>query len=317
MRFPLLSYFLFVVLPLSAQQPLSDYKIAYNVYYDTAQRNYEIFVMDPDGRNQKNISNWKGADWVYCAWKDKLFFVSDRDTTYGKYHLYEMDVDGNDVRKITDFLVDDSFLGSRADGQELVITSRRDGKKAFYIIDLNGKILQKITPPGLESFNDPMFLPGGNQIVFRGAKQSSFKTRKKNDPISNDELYLMNVDGTGLKQLTYYPPQDTTPEWHSYHAGPPRWNEKEKTVTYMSFQSGKYEVYGVGLTGARSFNVVHHELESGWHDWTPDGQWMVVELSRPKEFDIYLVNRGTGAATRLTHDWRYEQAPVFVKRKRK
>lgn len=57
-----------------------QYKIAYNVAYDIEKDDYEVFIMDMDGRNKKNISNHEGVDWVYYAWKDKIYFVSDRDT---------------------------------------------------------------------------------------------------------------------------------------------------------------------------------------------------------------------------------------------
>jgi hypothetical protein len=51
---------------------LNDYRIAYNVYYDTANGNYEIFSMKADGSDKKNISNSPGIDWVYYAYKDKI-----------------------------------------------------------------------------------------------------------------------------------------------------------------------------------------------------------------------------------------------------
>mgnify|MGYP003539775392 FL=1 len=58
-----------------------QYKIAYNVYEDTAKDNYDIYIMNMDGSGQKNITNTPGVEWVYYAYEDKIFFISDRDTT--------------------------------------------------------------------------------------------------------------------------------------------------------------------------------------------------------------------------------------------
>jgi TolB protein len=100
----ILSLFLIILLFITCSQnknyepeKLSDLKIAYNVLEDAETDNYEIYVMNIDGSDEKNISNWEGVDWVYYAYADKLYFVSDRDTTHRMYFLYEMNADGNNV----------------------------------------------------------------------------------------------------------------------------------------------------------------------------------------------------------------------------
>jgi TolB protein len=298
-----------------AQNSLKNWKIAYNVHYDTAVGNYEIFVMNTDGTEKKNISNSKGIDWVYYAYGDKLYFVSDRDTTYRKYQLFEMDAQGNNVRKISDMILDDSYIGAWKKGDELVVTSRQGGKRVFYLIDKNGKELARITPPGLEYFNDPMLLPTG-EIVFRGAVKSNFKIRNNNNPDTNDELYSMNRDASGLRKLTNYPASDTTVEWFSYHSGPPRWNSAGKFVSYLSFQNGKHELFAVKPDQSVGVKILDHDLEAGWHDWTPDGKWLTLDMSKESRYDIYLIDWTTKKTIRLTDDWRTEQGPVFVKTKK-
>ncbi len=290
----------------------SDLKIAYNVHADTATGNYEIFVMNADGSGKKNISNHPSIDWVYYAYGNKLYFVSDRDTTKRKYQLFEMNSDGTEVRKISKFVVDDSYISSRRNGTELIVSSRKDGPRAFYIIDLKGSIITKVLPKGLEYIADPLFIGDGKKIVFRGCPQSPFKTRKGNDPVSNDELYLINDDGTGLDKLTTYPATDTTAEWHSYHSGPPRWNSKKNVITYPSFRDGKMVLMAFDLNSNKSSEWFAHQNEAGWHDWSSDGRWVVADMSSPTGYDIYMIDPTTKSVKRLTDDWRSEQYPVFV-----
>ncbi len=291
-----------------------DLMIAYNVHADTATGNYEVFVMNADGSGKKNISNHPGIDWVYYAHANKLYFVSDRDTTQRKYQLFEMNSDGTGVRKISDIVLDDSYVSSRKNGSELIVSSRKDGQRAFFIIDIHGKVINKIIPPGLDYIADPLFLPDGKRIVFRGCQQSPFKTRKGNDPISNDELYVINDDGSGITKLTTYPATDTTAEWHSYHAGPPRWSPKDKVITYPSFRNGKMVLMTLDM--GKKQNVVWYEQtdEPGWHDWSKDGELMVLDVASSNGYDIYLLDPVTKSLKRLTDDWRTEQYPVFVNR---
>lgn len=116
----------------------SDLKIAYNVHIGGGD--YEIFVMNLDGTEQKNITNSKSVDWVYYAYKNKLYFVSDRDSTRRKYFLYEMDADGGNVRKISNFVLEDSWVSSRKNAAEFVVTSGKDGKRhELYLIDREEK----------------------------------------------------------------------------------------------------------------------------------------------------------------------------------
>ncbi|KAA3611031.1 MAG: hypothetical protein D8M58_13705 [Calditrichaeota bacterium] len=287
----------------------TEYKIVYNVGYDIEADDYEIFIMDMDGSNKKNISNWKGVDWVYHAHKNKIFFISDRDTTHRFYYLYEMDINGQNVRKISKFRLRDSWLDSRKNGQELIVSPHKSVDSVFYLIDLDGKILQKVST-GLPYNSDPCFSPDGKQIVFRGATKKS-----KREKGFIDELYLINDEGKALKQLTHYPPNDTTAEWYAYKAGTPRWNSKENFISYQSKQNGSYKLFAVTPDGKKQWLLTSSDKEEGWHDWSSDGQWLAVEIfdAGQSQFDIALIDWQTKNMKILTDTtYKYQQAPVFV-----
>jgi TolB protein len=60
------------------------------------------------------------------------------------------------------------------------------------------------------------------------------------------------------------------------------------------------------------------DLSTGWHSWSPDGKWMVMDKSTHEEsgYDIYLMNHKTKKTVQLASDAKTEQAPVFVKEKK-
>jgi len=286
----------------------AEYKIAYNVLYDGQNDNYEIFVMNADGSEQKNISNYGGVDWVYHSHGDRLYFISDRDSTSRKYFLYEMKWDGSEVRRVTDYLVHDSYMSSRNNGTELLInkyieqdSTRRD----LFIIDLQGTILSRVTDD--EYINtDGYFSPDGEQIVFRSYR----------DEI--DELFIVNADGTGLRQLTHYPKDDSTAMDWEYHAGPPQW-VNSTIISFLSKRNGNYSIYTISPEGENLTQLTPDKTpegypsNQGWHSWSRDGKRIVYNASEwDGNFNIYIMDADGSNPTRLTDDKKYQQAPVFV-----
>ncbi|MEQ8583487.1 MAG: hypothetical protein RIC30_19520 [Marinoscillum sp.] len=288
-----------------------EYRIAYNVWYDQEKDDYEVFSMKPDGTDIINISNWEGVDWVYYAYQDKIYFISDRDTTHRMYFLYEMDAFGQNIRKVSDQRLNDSWLSSRNKGSELIVDPRVSGDSAFHIISSDGQLISKLYT-NLAYYNDPYFSPDGTEVVFRGATQ---KFKKESGYL--DELYIIGADGTGLRKLTTYPENDTLSAWYQYHAGPPFWEPDRNVITYNSVQNGYSSLFLTDPTGKTPERITPDSLYAAWHTWSSDGKWITFDgYPRPHEgdrdFDIYLMEYETGHIRQLTSDSTYQQGPVFV-----
>lgn len=284
-------------------------KIAYNVLYKDSTSNYEVFIMNLDGSDKRNITNLPGVEWTYDAYEDDIYFISDRDTAYRNYFLYKMKPDGSNKMKISDIRLEDSWHGSRKNGTELIVRPHRSVDTAFYILSNTGEIIDRIRPE-LDYFNDPQFSPDGKQIVFRGGNKSV-----KYERGIDDELYIMNDDGSALKQLTYFPENDTLKKWHNYTAGPPRWNAAQDFITYQSMQNGRYNLFAVKPDGSKQWKLTENDMSEGWHDWSPDGDYLAIEVfdKEQSQFHIALMKWATKEVTILTDStYKYQQAPVFV-----
>jgi TolB protein len=255
------------------------------------------------------------VDWVYYAFQDKIYFISDRDTTHRMYFLYSMDADGNNVKKVTDLRLEDSWHNTRNGGKEMIVSGRlgKEIRQQLFLVDTETGAYKPFVQDTAASFNDPAFSPDGKQLVFR------HRQNKRNFKNEKSELWIMPSDGVEKKRLTYFP-ADTTAEWFVYHAGPPKWHPNEDFISYQSFRNGKYELFGTKSSGGEPWKLIENNtgLEEGWHAWSPDGEWLAVELSDfdNKIDDIYLMNWKTKELKRLTDSWQYEQAPVFVEVKK-
>lgn len=286
-----------------AGNPSPGWMIAYNLLVDSEKSDYEIFIMNPDGSNPRNISNHPGVDWVYYAYDDKLYFVSDRDTCSRCYFLYEMDSEGKNVRKIFDRRLADSWVSSRGNGSEFVVKTRTP--PAFLLIDRRGNVLDTMLEKVEFSFGDATFSPDGRQLVFRSRESGT------------DELWMLDVDKGARRQLTHYPPADSTRNPHQYHAGPPLWAPNQNLISFISDRGGSYSIFTIHPDGSGERQLTPDGFDQGWHAWSPDGRWIVYDGTPSDHYDynIYLMRADGSDLRQLTHDPLTEQAPVFVRRK--
>jgi len=303
----------------AAQGQNSKYKIVYNVLEDREKDNYEIYSMNMDGTGKKNITNTPGVEWVYYAQGDKVYFISDKDTCHRCYFLYEMDAEGNNMRRITDLQLEDSWMGSRNEAGEMIVLGRQGKWRAqLFLVNLQNGSYKQVTHDTISTKRDPIFLPGGKEIVM------AYRPDKNLRRTVPDELWKFtleeNADGSvrlgeSKSQLTHFPKQDTTTQWFEYHAGPPQWNSRYRFISYLSKQQRQTQIYAVNPNGKKQWQITSGERSSGWHSWSDDGRWLVMDRSthEGKEFDIYLMNYKTKKLTRLTDDPKTEQAPVIVR----
>jgi TolB protein len=87
-----------------------------------------------------------------------------------------------------------------------------------------------------------------------------------------------------------------------YKVGPPQWNAKYKLITYQSEQSGKSSIYAVTPDGKKQWKLTANELAEGWHDWSPDGEWLAFDArdAASGRYDIYLMNYKSKEVKKIT-----------------
>jgi TolB protein len=283
--------------------------LVYNVLRDPDIDNYEVYAMNLDGSNKTNITDFPNVEWTYYSFENDLYFISDRDACKRCYYLYKSNFKGENVQKVSELELADSWMSSRNDGTELIVKPKLIMKNTFYILDQNGNILDRLDT-GLGFAADPLFVNDGEQVVFRGGK-----TVSKNIDGFNEELYIIDTDGNNLKQLTHYPEKDSTAGKYGYRAGAPKLHPTENFVTYQSMQNGKYSLYAVSLDGSKTWKLTDNPQNEGWHDWSPDGKWLAIELfdDKQSQFHIGLMNWETKELKILTDDtFTYQQAPNFI-----
>lgn len=289
------------------------FSIAYNIHIpDTSKDDWEIIHMNLDGSNKQNITNHSDVAWTYHAFKSRLFFISDRDTAYRHYFLYECDSKGNNVKKVSDLRLEDSWMSSCKNGEEIIVSGRMGKEIRFQLFLINTKTgdYHQLTTDTAAMYSDPCFSPNGEQIVF------SYKKNRK-DKTAHEELYLMDINGSNLRRLTFYPEDNPSAKEYGYKAGSARWHPTENIITYVSKQNGRNSIFAITPDGKKQWKLLDNKESDGWHDWSSDGNWLVYNSSdnEEKQYHITLMNWKSKQKWVLTDSTNKSQlGPVFLEK---
>ena len=132
------------------------------VFGSNRDGNFEIYIMNPDGSDQINLSQHRAQDFapVWSPTSEQILFHSDRD---GIPDLYLMDPDGTNVRQVFKKLIRREFPTWSPDGKALAY--HRFHTFSIYIASIDGKDEAKLAE-GLWS----AWAPNGAEITFMAGK---------------------------------------------------------------------------------------------------------------------------------------------------
>lgn len=217
--------------------------------------NSEVYIMNPDGTGQENLTNHPAEDH-YPAWLPggKIKFESNRDQ---ERKNYVMNIRGEIIPPIEEPVNRPKTI--RVPIEDLrkmkpLIFSASKGK-TFAIVSLDpesGKerVLSKghSLPPGTA------LSPDGRRIVYDASGWTGH------------QIHIMNVDGSGKKQLTNNPGSK----------GKPSWSPDGKMIVFHSRKGQTGEIYIMNADGSGQ-----RRLTSGHYDNFPS--WSPFLTSEEKE----------------------------------
>lgn len=256
---------------------------------DLPPGNREVFTMNPDGTDQRNLTNRLGDERrpTFSADGNKIAFQSLRD---GNWEIYTMNADGTgqtNVSKSPD--TEDYFPVFSPDGTKIAFAKFKDGRFDIYTMSSDGTGQTNLTNDVAADFY-PGWSPDGKRIVFMHNPHSPDASERA----GNWEIYTANPDGSGLTNLTNHPAGDLHPAF----------SPDGSKVAFESERDGNVEAYTMNADGTGPRNLSNHPARDLRPGYSPDGTKLVFDTDRERNPDtgepqreIYTMNaNGTGQA---------------------
>jgi TolB protein len=164
-----------------------------------------------------------------------------------------------------------------------------DVLRDIYLVTVNDEPQQwqLTTLAGYDCY--PSFSPDGELIVYMSERDK------------NRDLFIMDIEGNDIIQLTDGPAHDYEPAWSP---------DGEK-IAFASRRDGNSEIYVMDADGS---NVVRltDDLSLDWRPaWSPDGEWIAFESWRSGKSDIYMMRADGSDLRQLTTSPAEDGHPSF------
>jgi Tol biopolymer transport system component len=118
---------------------------------------------------------------------------------------------------------------------------------------------------------------------------TSSKIAFTSDRSGNDEIYVMNADGSNVQRITINIAADKQPSW----------SPDGSRIAFVSNRDGADGIYVMDSDGT---NILRLTNSSGdWFpEWSPDGNQMAFYSGRDNHAEVYVMNSNGTGQTRLT-----------------
>ncbi len=129
------------------------------------------------------------------------------------------------------------------------------------------------------------FSPDGSQIAFTSRRKG------------NEDIFVMNADGTNLRQLTSNPLALLSPGINNFSDYAPAWSPDGKHIAFTTARNNTeitsvdWNIYIMNADGSNPHRFMSRAVEPAW---SPDGKW-IAYASAGRFSDIYAAPAETGS----------------------
>ena len=215
---------------------------------------------------------------------------------YETFDIYKADLNGDLTGKLVEWPGYDAEATVSPKGDKIVFTSNRSGDLELYTMDMDGKNVKQVTNEvGYDG--GAFFSPDGKQLVFRASRPkteedvSIYKMLLSKNLVqpSDMEIFVCNVDGSGLRQITNLGNANWAPFFH------PSGKKIIFCSNHKSTRGFPFNLFMIGIDGQGLEQITYDTDFDSFPMFSPDGKRIAFSSNR---------NNGETRSTNLfVADW--------------
>ena len=226
---------------------------------------------------------------------------------YPSYDIYTARLDGSGITPLAAAPGYDAEATVSPRGDRIVFTSTRDGDLDLYSMKTDGSDIRRLTNE-LGYDGGAFYSWDGATIVYRAwhqtdsASAATYKGLLASDLVkpSRMELFVMNADGSGRRQITNNGAANFAPFFHPD-------NKHIIFASNLSDTRGRnFDLYMIGVDGQRLTRITFNETFDGFPMFTRDGKKLVFASNRGAkvrgETNLFIADWVTDPVTHKKHD---------------
>ena len=200
---------------------------------------------------------------------------------YDSYDIFVADLKGNIIKQLTNEPGYDAEPTVSPKGDKIVFTSTRSGDLELYTMNIDGSDVRQVTS-GLGYDGGAFFFPDGKKLIFRSSRPKTPKEIKKYKDLlakglvepSDMELYMVDLDGSNLKQITHLGNANWAPFVHP----------SGKKVIFSSNHKSKrgfpFNMYMINIDGTGLEQITYGSTFAAFPMFSFDGKKIVFSSNR-------------------------------------
>lgn len=200
---------------------------------------------------------------------------------YPSFDIFESDLEGNIIRQLTNEPGYDAEATLSLQGDKIVFTSMRTGDLELFTMDIDGSNVFQVTHE-LGYDGGAFFSPDGKQLIFRSSRPTSEEDVKIYKDLLDSglvmptemELYICNIDGSELRQLTDLGNANWSPYFH------PNGKEVIFASNYESERGFPFSLYMINTDGTNLRQVTNDDMFAAFPVFSADGKHLVFSSNR-------------------------------------
>lgn len=179
-------------------------------------RSTHVFMANKDGSNEQQLSYFKTKENrvpIFSPNGESIWFYSENN---GINDIYQVNIKTKEIKNISNNNEGNDFSPAVSpDGKQIAFLSDRLGYLDVYIMNANGSNQRCLTNSLHNKNNAYNYFKDSNLYwMFKVSWSPDGKTLVFTNTKSNNmDLFIINSDGTNLKQVTNTPESEITPTW--------------------------------------------------------------------------------------------------------